>query len=169
MSDALLFTRSQLSQLLGVTVPSISNAIDDGAPGVQSAGSRGKGAKIDGTVFIPWYLERERARTRSEAGSKKLSEIDRELDIELKREKLLKERAQMIPRSAFVAVMRDVFTRLKVAIQQMPDREAETILNLKDRQDAASMLRLIGDALEGELRSPDMWLPPEAPQLELSA
>lgn len=169
MSDALSFTRTQLAQMLGVTVPSISTAIDEGAPGVRETGGRGKGSKIDGCAFIQWYLERERTRARSEAGGKKLSEIERELDIELKREKLMRDRQESVPRTAFVNTVRDVMTRLNIVINQLPEREAETVIGLRDRDMAVEALRLIGDGLKGELRTADMWMPPEQPQLELSA
>lgn len=169
MSDALWFSRTQLARMLGVTLPTISTAIDEGAPGVQKAGGRGKTSKIDATEFIPWYLERERARIRAESAGKKASEIERDLDIELKREKLARERKELVPRAAFVHTLRDILARLSVQIDQLPDREADAVIGLRDRASAEAALRLIGDQLRNDLRAPEMWTPGEPPQLELSA
>lgn len=169
MKDGHSFTRSQLAALLGVTVPTISTAVDEGAPGVKASGGRGRSAQIDGKLFIPWYLERERVRARAEAGGKSLNSQERELDIELKREKLMRERREMVPRAAFVSTLRDILARVSVTIEQMPEREAENVIGLRDRASAVAALQLIGDQLRVDLRATDKWMPPEAPQLELSA
>lgn len=169
MSDVFLQTRTQLAQLLGVTVPTIGTAIDDGAPGVRESGGRGKGAKIDAREFIPWWIERERQKVRSELGGKKIHEIEQELDIEIKRAKLLKDIGQLLPRSVLANTMRDVVSRLDVDLRQTPDREAETVIGLKTRQEAVEALQLIVEGLRGALRVSDKWMPPEQPRLELSA
>lgn len=169
MSDVHHFSRGQLAQLLGVTVPTIGAAVDDGAPGVEQTGSRGKAAKIDARLFIPWWIERERAKVRAELGGKKLHEVEREIDIEIKREKLLKERAETLPRSVLANTIRDVASRLNVDINQMPDRDAELVLGLKTREEAVAALRLIAEGLRANLRVSEKWMPPEAPRLELTA
>lgn len=169
MRDGLSYTKTQLAQLLGVSVPTISTAIDEGAPGVTAAGGRGKQAQVDGKQFVPWYLERERARARAEVGGKSLNSQERELDIDLKREKLMRERKELVPKGAFVATVRDVLARLSVGIDQMPEREAESVIGLRDRGAAVAALQLIGDQLRADLRAPERWMPPDTPQLELSA
>lgn len=169
MSDVHHFSRSQLAQMLGVTVPTIGAAIDDGAPGIVQGGSRGKAAKIDSRLFVPWWIERERAKLRAELGGKKLHEVERELDIELKREKLLKERAETLPRSVLANTVRDVMARVAVAINQMPEREADLMIGLRTRADAVEALGLVAEGLRADLRVSDKWMPPEAPRLELTA
>ena len=169
MSDVHLQTRTQLAQLLGVTVPTIGAAIDEGAPGVRESGSRGKGAKIDAREFIPWWIERERQKVRAELGGKKIHEVEQEIDIEIKRTKLLKERAELLPRVVLANTLRDVTSRLDVDLRQMPEREAESVIGLRTREDAVHALGLIVDGLRAALRVSDKWMPPEQPRLELSA
>ncbi|WP_169307669.1 hypothetical protein [Gemmatimonas aurantiaca] len=158
-----------MAAILGVTSPTIRAAIDEGAPGVHAQGSRGTKGKIDATQFVPWWIERERSRAREKDKGQSQAAIERELDIEMKREKLLKEKREALPRAVMVNTLRDVATRLNVTITQMPDREADTIIGLRDRESAREALQLIAESLRGDLRSPEAWMPPELPQLELSA
>lgn len=169
MSHGLSFTRGQLAQLLGVSTPTITSAIDDGAPGVQQVGGRGKASRIDGSAFIPWYCERERAKARAEAEGKSLSMQEAQLDIELKREKLAKERRENVPRGAFAVVLRDILTRVNIAMDQLPTREADGIIGITDKVRAVETLRMMMDQLRADLRAPEEWLPaPEEEQLELA-
>ncbi len=169
MADGHHLSRTQLAAILGVTVPTIGTAIDEGAPGVLVAGSRGKSGKIDATQFVPWYIEREKRRAREKGDGQSQAAIERELDIEIKREKLLKDRRENMPRVVLVNTMRDVAARLRVTIDQMPDREADAVIGIKDRASAVAALQMIADGMKGALRSPETWMPPEVPQLDLSA
>lgn len=168
--DGLHFTKGQLAQLLGVTTPTISAAIDDNAPGVERTGSRGRGAKIDGRVFIPWYIERERGKARSETSSKKnRDEAERDIDLELKRTKLQQAQNALLPRPVMSATVRDVATRLDIVLKQIPDREADNFIQLESRTAAFAALQLVIDQARAVLRKSDTWLPPETSVLELSA
>ncbi len=169
MADGHHLSRTQLAAILGVTVPTIGAAIDEGAPGVLEAGSRGKAGKIDATQFVPWWIERERRRAREKDSGQSQASIERDLDIEIKREKLLKDRRENLPRAILVNTLRDVAARLRVSIDQMPDREADVVIGIRDREAAVAALRVIADGMKGNLRAPETWMPPELPQLDLSA
>jgi phage terminase Nu1 subunit (DNA packaging protein) len=160
--DRFEFNATQLAALLGVSVATIRTAISDGAAGVVDRGSRGKGARIHAPAFLQWWISRERRRAgdaqRDDAGS--LAQRERQLDVEMKEERLRQLRSEFVPRPVFRSVVRDLLTRLRMGIDRLPDREAEHIIGITDVGSARKALMLIGDQLGEDLRQPERWLAP---------
>lgn len=159
MNEWWSLTRTQLAQTLKVSAPTIGTAIDDGAPGVKERGGRGKSARIDMRQFLPWWIEREKAKLSSvNAKPAKAHERETEVDIRLKELKFARESDQVLARSDALFVVRDVFTQLNSALESMPRRDGYRVLNLKEMADAVESLTAIADQIRAELRVPERWL-----------
>lgn len=165
MSEPLTLSRADLARLLGVTPPAIGNALDEGAPGVDDRGGPGKPATIQVAPFLRWWIQR--AVQRGGGTNGKLSDVERQLDIELKREKLSRERGEFVPRAASVEITRDAFTRVRIAVERMESRHALAFVLLPDVTAASEALVTLGGTLLSELRAPDLW--DEAPSADAAS
>ena len=168
-SSTMRMNAKKVAQLLDVSYATVVKWIDEeGAPCI-TRGSRGKGFDIDAPSFVAWWGERVRRSAADGASSEKLSMRRETAEVAMLELKLSKERGDVVLRIAVVHFMTDMFARLSVAIDQMPEQDAEGVIGLRDRTSAIDALTLIGDQLRTDLRAPDMWLPSETAQLELSA
>lgn len=158
MSEGLTFTRTQMAALLGVTMPTIKTAIDENAPGVEQSGGRGKSAKINGPVFIAWWIERAlRKATAEKPKESKPYEREMEVDIALKELKLAKERELVAPVTTVAAEVRNLVANLTGGVRAMPRREAHRVMHLTETVDAVEALTAIGEALLDDIRISERW------------
>lgn len=155
MSDALTLSRADLARLLGVTPPVIGTALDEGAPGAHDRGGPGKAATIEVAPFLRWWIQRAVQRGGGAGG--KLTDVERKLDIDLKREKLARERSEFVPRAALAEVTRDAFTRVRITVERMESRHAESFVLLPDVAAASAALVTLGESILSELRAPATW------------
>ena len=157
-TDALILNRTQLARLLGVTVPTIRKAIEEGAPGVESAGGRGKSATVNAALFVQWWVERERTKV---AGQKRdatsLARQDQQLDVELKQHRLSVARGEMLERTAVRSAIRYIVTTCANNLRQMPRRFGYRVISIPDMPAAVDALDEIAQEICRDLRAPDAW------------
>jgi phage terminase Nu1 subunit (DNA packaging protein) len=150
-------TRADLATLLGVTGPTISNAVAAGAP-VKARGDRGTPTVYDLTEFLPWWIAKKEREARELKASQGPDQGEA-LDNELKREKLAILRRENVPRSVLSEVLRDAFTRIRVALDRIPSRHAGKCVNLPNELAAMPILAAIAQEVKAELREPANWAP----------
>ena len=147
-------TRRVLAYALGVSDPTISNWVDQGAPCIDRGG-RGTSAQFDLQAYIAWW--REHVLAAPPRG--KLSEREQTVDIEMKELKLRQLKAALVPRAAAVRIIDHVMSQCVGTVRQSPRRFAHRVVNLPDIASAVEALTAIAEEQCGDLRVPEAWQP----------
>lgn len=133
-SGGKIVNRTELAQILGVSLPTINAWVNDKMPFV-SRGGRGKDWQFDTADVIQWRAE----RAASEAGGA-LDDID-SIDKEIARVKLERERLKYATEAALVVPLDQlerrlsvVFAEIKAAMRNLPGRTVSQLLGETDER-----------------------------------
>lgn len=166
MIDGSIVSRKVLAHALGVSDPTISKWVDQGAPCIDR-GKKGKPAQFDLRAFIAWWKDHVLGAGAPKPA--KLHEREQTVDIETKELKLRQLKAELVPRAAAVRVIDHVMAQCAGTIRQAPRRFGHRFVNLPDMAAAVEVLSAVAEEQCGDLRVPDMWKPLSDAQVELSA
>lgn len=126
--------KQRLSELQGVSLPTITKWIADGCP-VEVAGSNGKGYEFDNAKVTAWRLERARhggqsgGEAESEASAKRRKMT---AEADLAEMKAAEAAAVLVRADAVVEAVQKDLARVKARLMAIPNRIAPMVVGLDE-------------------------------------
>lgn len=163
----------EMARLLGVSAPTISAWVDQGAP-CAKRGRPGVSSEFDPPKFIAWW--KENIVLAKADKPEKLHEREQRVDIELKELKLRQQKGELVPRAMAAHVINAVHTQTAALLRQGPRRFGARYVGLADMAAAVQAAAAIAEEQIADLRIPETWRSiaeavesAEPEQLEVSA
>ncbi|GAB1344786.1 hypothetical protein [Gemmatimonas sp.] len=157
--DPLRVSATHLASIMGVSRTAVMKWVDEEGAPCESRGTKGLAAQFFLPAFIEWWTERVRRKAESDSGATKLAQRKEEIELARLELKYRQEAKEVLPRSVFVQVVRDVGARLQVQMRQLPQNEAHAFVGLESKDTVEALLRAAMDAIAAECRRSDFWRP----------
>lgn len=128
-------TKSELSKLIGLTLPTIEKAIREGAP-VQSRGAGREGWRVNTAAFFGWYWRHKVAKATASADLDDAKLRDKEAQARLRELNIAQKEGSLIPLdevTAFIGakfgVVRSRFLSVETQVLGLTDDQREQLHN----------------------------------------
>ncbi len=144
----------EMARLLGVSAPTISAWVDQGAP-CEKRGRPGVSSEFDPVKFIAWW--KDTVVLAKAEKPEKLHEREQRVDIELKELKLRQQKAELVPRAIAVHVINSLHTQTAAILRQGPRRFGARFVGLPDMAAAVQVATTIVEEQIADLRLPETW------------